>query len=100
MRDGGVLPQRASAVGYRYGGAHVRDGFDAHLAGVRLFLVQCVESAGLRGIAAATACAAPWGATGAAFGWFLCAYAVMRFGLKGLRADRRPHWLGLSQRAG
>src|SRR5262249_11363330 len=44
------------------------------------------------GALAGMATAAP----GVVFTWFLLAYAVLRFGLEGLRGDPRPELLGLS----
>jgi hypothetical protein len=92
----GCCHGRPSSLGIVYGEAAVRDGFPAHLAGVRLFPVQALEAAGLLFLAFTTLAALPFAAEGAAFAWFLAGYAVLRFGTEGLRGDRRPHWLGMS----
>ncbi len=86
-----------SSIGVRYGEACARDGFPAHLAGVRLFPVQAIELLGLAGIALGGLLLGGGPEPGRALIWFLAAYAVLRFGLEGLRADERPHLLGLSQ---
>ena len=86
-----------SSSGVRYGGACARDGFPAHLVGVRLFPVQAIELLGLAGIALGGLLSGSGPEPGRALIWFLVAYAVLRFGLEGLRADERPHLLGLSQ---
>jgi hypothetical protein len=86
-----------SSVGVRYGQDAARDGFPEHLVGVRLFPVQAIEALGLCGIALLGLWLASGPIEGRALTWFLASYAVMRFGLEGLRADERPHFLGLSQ---
>ncbi len=86
-----------SSVGIVYPDAAARDGFSAHLAGVRLFPVQAVEAAGLAAIGVSGFAALPFARPGAVLLWIMCAYAVMRFGLEGLRGDVRSHLLGLSR---
>ncbi|MDB4927876.1 MAG: hypothetical protein JWM10_360 [Myxococcaceae bacterium] len=93
----GCCHGRPSSIGIRYGEEHVHDGFPARWAHVRLFPVQALESAGLWAIAVVGAGMAVRAPAGVALAWFLSAYAVMRFGLEGLRGDERPHWIGLSQ---
>ncbi len=93
----GCCHGRPSSLGIRYGEECARDGFPRHLVGVRLFPVQAVEAAGLLLIGLAGLAALLFARPGAVFTWFLVAYAIMRFGLEGLRGDPRPHLLGLSQ---
>jgi prolipoprotein diacylglyceryltransferase len=93
----GCCHGRPSALGVTYGEEHVRDGFPIHLVGVRLFPVQAVEAVGLALIGLTGLAALPFAVPGGVFFWFLVAYAVMRFGLEGLRGDERPHFIGLSK---
>lgn len=86
-----------SSLGIVYPESHAQDGFARHLTGVRLFPVALVECAGLVVIGVTGFAALPFAAPGRVFLWLLIGYAVMRFGLEGLRGDRRPHFLGLSQ---
>ncbi|WP_437656669.1 prolipoprotein diacylglyceryl transferase family protein [Sorangium sp. So ce1182] len=86
-----------ASIGVRYGEECARDGFPAHLVGVRLFPVQALEALSLSGIALVGLGLAAGSEPGRALAWFLAAYAVLRFGLEGLRSDERPHLLGLSQ---
>ncbi len=86
-----------SALGIRYGPELVRDGFAAPWVGVRLFPVQVVEAVALVAIGVGTVLFTLLGEAGAALSFFLVGYAVIRFGLEGLRADERPHLLGISQ---
>jgi hypothetical protein len=65
-------------------------------AGVRLLPVPLLEAAALVVIAAGAFAALPFAAPGAVLTWYLAAYAIVRFGLEGLRGDRRPELLGLS----
>ena len=65
--------------------------------GVRLFPVQLVELAALLLIGTGAVLFAILGPDGSALCFFLFSYAVTRFGLEGLRADVRPHLLGISQ---
>ena len=78
-----------ASVGVRYGEDAARDGFPAHLVGVRLFPVQAIEALGLAGIALVGLGLAAGAAPGRALVWFLASYAVIRFGLEGLRGDER-----------
>ncbi len=86
-----------SSLGIVYPESHVADGFARHLVGVRLFPVALVECAGLVLIGVTGFVALPFAAPGRVFLWLLIGYAVLRFGLEGLRGDARPHALGLSQ---
>jgi hypothetical protein len=84
----GCCHGRPSSVGIVYpGGA---------LAGVRVFPVALLEAAALVVIAAGGFAALPFAPAGAVLTWYLAAYGVVRFGLEGLRGDRRPELLGLS----
>jgi Prolipoprotein diacylglyceryl transferase len=87
---------RPAAVGIRYGEEAAAAGFPRHLVGVRLLPVPAFEAVGLMVIGASGLAALPFAPAGTVFTWFLAAYALMRFGLEGLRGDRRPHVLGLS----
>lgn len=93
----GCCHGRPSSFGVAYNEACVRDGFPSHLVGIRLFPVPVIEAIGLLFIGLTSLSAFPFAAPGKIFVWFLLAYSVMRFGLEGLRGDRRPHLLGLSQ---
>lgn len=86
-----------SSFGITYSEACAADGFSSHLVGVRLFPVAAIEAAGLLAIGASGLIALPLATPGKVFSWYLLAYSVMRFGLEGIRGDRRPHFLGLSQ---
>ena len=86
-----------SSFGVVYNEECARDGFPRHLVGVRLFPVPAIEAAGLFTIGVIGMIALPLAQPGRVFAWFLLAYSVMRFGLEGIRGDRRPHLLGLSQ---
>ncbi|HEV7684672.1 MAG TPA: prolipoprotein diacylglyceryl transferase family protein [Pyrinomonadaceae bacterium] len=86
-----------SSLGITYDEACARDGFSSHLVGVRLFPVPAIEAFGLLLIGACGLAALPFANPGRIFAWYLVAYSVIRFGLESLRADRRPHFLGLSQ---
>jgi prolipoprotein diacylglyceryltransferase len=92
----GCCHGRPAAFGIRYGEEAAADGFPRHLVGVRLLPVPAIEAAGLLAIGASGLVAVPFAPAGTVFTWFLAAYALMRFGLEGLRGDRRPHVLGLS----
>jgi prolipoprotein diacylglyceryltransferase len=93
----GCCHGRPSSIGFVYGEEHVRDGFPAHLAGVRLFPVPALEATGLALIGFTGLVALPFAPAGHVFAWFLIAYAVLRFGLEWLRGDVRLQWLGLSK---
>ncbi|MGW1346179.1 prolipoprotein diacylglyceryl transferase family protein [Kribbella sp. NPDC002412] len=71
-------------------------GLPARLTGVRLLPVQLIEAAALL-VIGVVALAATGVRPGVATIWFLTAYAVVRFGLEGLRADDRPMTAGLSR---
>jgi hypothetical protein len=93
----GYCHGQPSSVGIIYNEACVYDGFPAHLAGVRLFPVPAIEAISLIFIGITSLTALPFATPGKIFIWFLLAYSVVRLGLEGLRGDRRPHLLGLSQ---
>ena len=82
----------SSSIGIVYDARSVR-----HLAGVRLFPVQAIEALGLVAIGFTGLVVMPFAREGNVMAWFLIAYAVLRFGLEGIRGDQRPHLLGLSQ---
>ncbi|XXY52616.1 prolipoprotein diacylglyceryl transferase family protein [Sorangium sp. So ce269] len=86
-----------SSVGIVYGEELVRGGFPKHLAGVRLFPVQLVEAAALVAIGLIGLLLLPASPPGHVLAWVLLSYAIVRFGLEGIRGDERPHLLGLSQ---
>lgn len=86
-----------SSLGITYNDACVNDGFSAHLVGIRLFPAAAIEGVGLLLIGVCGLIALPFAAPGKVFAWYLLAYAIMRFGLEGIRGDYRPHFLGLSQ---
>ena len=92
----GCCHGQPASVGIVYGEAHGRDGFPRHLMGVRLLPVQALESMGLLLIGALGFGASPFAPPGRVLAWILGAHALVRFGLEGLRGDRRPHALGLS----
>jgi hypothetical protein len=93
----GCCHGRAAANGITYGERHVRAGFPEYLVGVRLLPVQAIES----GIVAAlviAGIAVSSGPPGAAFGLYVTAYALVRFGLEELRGDTaRRYWRRLSE---
>ena len=80
-----------SRIGIRYPEDHPVP----RVAGIRVFPVPLIESAGLLVIALAGAAALPWEAPGAVLVWAMAAYAVLRFGMEALRGDRRPHVIGV-----
>ena len=86
-----------SLLGVCYGEQQVRDGLPSELPAVRLFPVQLIEAFSLVVIGIATSGLGLFGREHGALVFFLVAYGVVRFGLEGLRGDRRPHFLGLSQ---
>ena len=92
----GCCHGRPSAFGIRYGEELVAHGFDRDLVDVRLLPVPAFEAAGLLAIGLVSALAVPWTEPGSVFTWFLVAYATLRFGLEGLRGDRRREFLALS----
>ncbi|MGE3308992.1 MAG: prolipoprotein diacylglyceryl transferase family protein [Limisphaerales bacterium] len=86
-----------SSFGIKYTEECAADGFPRHLVGIRLFPAPTLEGIGLVLIGLTGLIALPFAAPGRVLAWFLLAYAIMRFGLEGIRGDRRPHFLGLSQ---
>jgi hypothetical protein len=92
----GCCHGQPSIVGIRYGSELVGDGFPSWLLGVRLFPVQLVEAAGIALIGVVGAVFAIGATAGTAFVWFLVAYAILRFGMEGLRGDERASFGGLS----
>lgn len=93
----GCCHGQPSRFGVRYGESHVADGFPVHLVDVRLFPLQLVEAGGLGLIGVVSSLFALRGVEGSALTFFMVGYAVLRFGLEGLRGDARPHLLGISQ---
>jgi prolipoprotein diacylglyceryltransferase len=93
----GCCHGQPSSFGITYNEDCERDGFSRHLVGVRLFPVPAVEAAGLLAIGVVGLSALPFAQPGKVFAWYLLAYAVMRFGLEGMRGDHRPHFQGFSQ---
>jgi prolipoprotein diacylglyceryltransferase len=93
----GCCHGRPSALGIRYGAAHVREGFPAHRAGVRLVPVQALESAWTLAAVGAAA-AASWRAPGAGLATYVVVYAFGRFALEYVRGDgARPYAGALSE---
>jgi hypothetical protein len=95
----GCCHGRPGRVGVRYGADHLRHGFPAHLAGVRVLPVPVLESlVCLLALAAGTATLVSGAAGGAALATCLVLYATGRFALEELRGDSgRPYVLGLSE---
>ncbi len=93
----GCCHGQPSSVGFVYGEAHAQNGFEPGLVGVRLFPVQLLELGALVLIGLVGLGALPFAPAGAVLGLFLVSYAIVRFGLEGLRGDARPHLGGLSQ---
>ena len=93
----GCCHGRPSSTGITYPDTAVRDGFSPALVGVRLFPVQALEALGLLLIWISAFVLFMTGRTGAALTWVLAGYAVLRFGLDGLRWDGGSAWLGFSQ---
>ncbi|MBX3744521.1 MAG: prolipoprotein diacylglyceryl transferase [Verrucomicrobiae bacterium] len=93
----GCCHGQPSSLGIAYPESCAADGFPPHLVGVRLFPAPALEGLGLVLIGLAGFIALPFAVPGRVFAWFLLAYAIMRFGLEGIRGDPRPHFLGLSQ---
>ncbi|MBN2006744.1 MAG: prolipoprotein diacylglyceryl transferase [Anaerolineae bacterium] len=93
-------PSRLGArYGVCYGPEHVAEGMEPYLAGVRLFPVQALGSAGGWLIAAVGVLLVLGGSPpGTVFGWHVTAYGVGRFGLEFLRGDAgRRYWKGFSE---
>jgi hypothetical protein len=85
-----------STVGIRYPRGHAKEGFPDYLVGIRLFPVQLLEFIGLVIIGITTFTMVPFAAPGRALLWYLFSYALLRFALEELRADERPHVMGMS----
>jgi len=92
----GCCHGKPASIGVSYGLVHARDGFPRHLVHVRLLPVPAFEAGGLFLIGGFAFLALPFTPPGRVLAWFLGAYSVLRFGLEGLRGDRRPHLFGLS----
>jgi len=93
----GCCHGRPAATGVRYGDAHVAAGFPGYLAGVTLLPVQALEAGGAAVLVLAGLVLVP-DTPGAAFGFYVSGYAVVRFGLELLRGDpQRLYWHGLSE---
>jgi hypothetical protein len=92
----GCCHGRPSRVGITYGEDAARDGFPRHLVGVRLLPLPAFEAAGLLFLGATGFAGLFSAAPGTVLVWFLVGYAVLRFGLEGLRGDGGPGLLGLS----
>src|SRR5687767_6390348 len=86
-----------SPIGIVYPPSHAAEGFPHQLVGLRLFPVQLIELGGLIGIGAVGMVLLPTASSGMVFVWCALAYSILRYGLEGIRGDRRKHWLGLSQ---
>lgn len=86
-----------SSVGIVYPPAAAAEGFERRLTGVRLFPTQVLELVTLLILGVVVTLVTCLAADGLGILIFLCGYAIARFGLEGLRFDRRPHLLGLSQ---
>jgi hypothetical protein len=95
----GCCHGRPHRFGVCYQREHADEGFPSWYVRVRLFPIQLVESGlvlliVLVGSSLILARAEP----GAALGWYLVAYGVMRFILEFSRGDAgRPYWLGFSE---
>jgi hypothetical protein len=93
----GCCHGRPAARGVRYGDAHVAAGFPGYLRGVTILPVQGLEAAAAAGLVLAGLVLVP-DTPGAAFGFYVSGYAVIRFGLELLRGDpQRLYWHGLSE---
>jgi hypothetical protein len=101
----GCCHGQPSEVGIRYGPELVEDGFPSWLVGVRLFPVQLVESIGIAAIGMVGVAMLVAATPGTTFLWFLAGYAVLRFGMEGIRGDERrviaglslPRWMAVMQ---
>jgi hypothetical protein len=93
----GCCHGRPAARGIRYGDAHVAAGFPGYLSGVTVLPVQALEAGAAAGLVLAGLVLVP-DTPGAAFGFYVSGYAVIRFGLELLRGDpQRLYWHGLSE---
>lgn len=90
---------RPARWGVCYGAAHVKEGLEPYLAGVRLFPVPLLASLWTLLITVAGSCIVLGGAPpGTAFGWHVVAYGVGRFGQEFLRGHSgRRYWHGFSE---
>lgn len=93
----GCCHGRPSRVGVVYGEEAARDGFARHLVGVRLLPVPAFEALGLLLLGVTGFAGLLFAAPGAVLVWLLVGYAVLRFGLEGLRGDGGPELLGFSE---
>jgi len=93
----GCCHGRPSRLGITYGEEWARDGSPPHMVGVRLFPVQGLEALGLTLLWASGFATLLLAGTGYATVWFLVGYAILRFGLEGLRGDPRPELFGFSE---
>lgn len=93
----GCCHGRPSRVGLRYGVEHVRATFPARLAGVPLLPVQLIESVICLLLAGAVAWSTAVTPAGGGFVTWTVAYATLRWATEGLRGDRRPRFMGVSQ---
>ncbi|MFL5861440.1 MAG: prolipoprotein diacylglyceryl transferase family protein [Solirubrobacteraceae bacterium] len=93
----GCCHGRPAARGVQYGAAHVAAGFPGYLSGRTVLPVQAIEAGGVAALVLAGLVLVP-DTPGAAFGFYVSGYAVLRFGLEMLRGDpQRPYWHGLSE---
>jgi hypothetical protein len=93
----GCCHGRPARVGICYGPAHVREGFPAHRAGVRLVPVPALESAWTL-VSVGVAVAASWQGPGAGVAAYIVTYAAGRFVLEYARGDgARPYLLAISE---
>jgi hypothetical protein len=95
----GCCHGRPHRWGVRYGQEHVAIGFNPHLAGVRLFPTQLVESAWVAGVVlVGSALILTRQPVGSALAWYVVAYDLERFSLEFLRGDSgRPYLGGFSE---
>jgi hypothetical protein len=95
----GCCHGRPHRWGVRYDARHAEAGLTHALVGVRLFPVQLLEAAlALLIVSTGAVLVAAGAAPGAAFTWYVSAYAVARFFLELARGDaERPSLLGFSQ---
>jgi hypothetical protein len=93
----GCCHGRPAPIGLRYGVEHVRSTFPTRLAGVPLLPVQLIESAVCLALVPALLAAIPATPAGSVFVLWALAYAVLRWVTEGLRGDRRPRVMGVTQ---
>ena len=93
----GCCHGRPADHGVAYGPERLAEGFPAYLIDVPLVPVQALEAAGAAMLVAIGATLVP-ATPGAAFGWYVTGYALLRFALELLRGDPvRRYWRGLSE---